>query len=390
MRTLHNYLTRQVLAALVMAVAVFAFILLLGNVLKEILALLVNRQATLMVVAKGVALLVPYVLVFALPMGLLTATLLVFGRFSADQELTAARASGVSLVVLAAPILVLSLLMSALSAWFTMEIAPRCRVAYKELLFELGMEKATGFLAPNQVIRDFPGLVIYVGRVHGPILRDLLIYQLPATNAPALSDTNAPAAPSLSDSTEPVDGPSLGAKGAAILSAPRAKVLINATNQQVTLQIPEVDVVYVDNWQPISLRDYELPLPGRQTAPTARPPKITEMTFRQLVTEYYEQRRYGIRVTPVLVQMHRQVAFSFAAIGFTLVGIPLGIRAHRRETSAGVGMALVLVLVYYSFLVLGQAWETHAERLPHLIVWVPNFLFQGIGALLLWRANRRG
>lgn len=378
MKTLHLYLLRQVVATVLMTVTVFTFVLLLGNVMKEILALLMNRQVTFGIVVQAIALLIPFVMVFALPMGLLTATLLVFGRFSADQELTAVRAGGVSLIALITPVLLLSVVLSGLAGWFNLQFAPQCRVAYKELLLRLGVQQATGFLAENQFIRDFPGYVIYVGKVEGENLRNLIIYEM-STNAPAAMEGSVP--------TADVQPSAPGVER--ILSAPSARLTVS-TNFGIALHLPEVEAVQVDSWVPGIFYDFTLELDRRPRPASKLRVPLTDKTFQDLLEEYYDYQREGVTALPVAVQMHRQVAFSFACISFTLVGIPLGIRAHRRETSAGIAIALLLVLVYYSFIVLAQAWETHPRRHPELIMWVPNFTFQALGCWLLWRANRRG
>jgi lipopolysaccharide export system permease protein len=380
-------LTRQVLAALLITVMVFTFVLLLGNALKEILPLLINRQVTLAVVAQAAGLLIPFAWVFALPMGMLTATLLVFGRFSADQELTAVRASGISLLSLISPILLLSLALCALSALVNMEIGPRCRVAYNIIRFKVMMEFTGAQLPEGTYIKEFKGYIIRVNKNRGGDLEDVMAWVV-------------------KDETNMVT----------FVRAARGKLEVDAPNRRINLVLYDGKSLDMREGRMILNAFTEVPYSldfGQQRQPTFRP-ATSDMTSSQLWDELYDMERRlnlpaaggdlsaeqlrarkrelaklaGDPTTPIRFQIHQQIAFSFACFGFTLVGIPLGIRMHRRETNVGIAVALVLVVVYYSFIMLGKALDTRAEYAPYLIVWLPNFIFQAVGAVLLWRANR--
>jgi lipopolysaccharide export system permease protein len=317
-------------------------------------------------------------------MGLLTATLLVFGRFSADQELTAARASGVSLVSLITPILLISLLCCGISAEINMELGPQSRVAYKNLLFHARSEMNSVQLPEDTYIRDFPGYLCWVGKNRDGYLQDIQV---------AKFDTNYP--------------------NPEFISAPRGKLEIDPENHVMHLYLTNMvssQMVGIHE----RLGSYQAFILDIKT-PTNQvyQPKISDMSFGQLRQEMHNEenllhlspargatpadlraqlRQYRQQkndwTLPVRVEMNRQIAFSFASFGFALVGIPLGIRMHRRETNIGIAIALGLAVLYYSFIILGESLSTRAEFYPHLILWLPNFIFQAVGGVLLWRANR--
>lgn len=368
-----------------MTVAVFTFVMLLGNVLKEVLDLVVSGYVSVGLFAEAIGLLIPWVWAFSLPMGMLTATLLVFGRFSADQELTAVRAGGISLAALVAPVLLLSLVMCALSAYVNLEIAPRCRVAYNDLRFKVGAELSKAQLPEGRYIKDFPGYILYVGKNKGGALEDVKVLLLP-------DKTNV----------------------AVTVMAPRGQLRVDETNQSFSLKLFDAEVVYVsgDKVEPGSVGELETDPISLRQKPRGKA-GINDMTFVQLRAELRDvESRFSLppaanltkvqvrelmtkirktrddSTTPIRVQIHKQWASSFACFGFTLLGIPLGIRVHRRETNVGFFIALILVLVYYGLLLVGMGLDTRPEFAPHLIVWLPNFLFQAVGAVLLWRANR--
>lgn len=392
MKTLHVYLLRQVSGTLAMTVGVFTFFILLVSVVKEVLNLLVSQQVSLRLVGEAVLMLIPFVMVYALPMGLLTAALLVFGRLSADQEITAIRASGVSLVRLVVPMLALSVLLGGVCAAVTLHLGPKCRAIYKNMLRDIGLEQAAALIPEKTYIRDFPGAIVYVSRVRGAYLEDILIYQLKGNR---------------------VESYARASSGTIAFSPSNDLVYVQLTNTAQTLftedrlpqpvSLGEVEFVYtnstirrmesrtdLDNMTFLELRRELEDLERRLSLPLEMPTRAvaTPGSADRAKTERARRARHADLTYPVRLRMHGQVAFSFACIGFTLVGIPLGIRAHRRETSFGIAAAIVLVLIYYSFFILGRSLETRPELAPHLILWAPNLLFQVVGAALLWRANR--
>jgi lipopolysaccharide export system permease protein len=386
-KTLHKYLTREVLVSLLMTVTVFTFVVLLFNVLKEILPLLMSGQVRLGLVLKAVGLLIPFACVYALPMGFITAALLVFGRFSADQELTAARASGISLFSLISPVLLLSLFCCGLSAWFNMQLGPLSRVAYINLKSQLRSELVNAQLPEGRFIPISTNYIFYVERNRKGNLENVMVFKLE-------------------------DGTNVNTT----LRAPRGWFETDLTNKQLVLHLFDARTVTFSGAR-INIGSFpELTCPLDLNVATNQTykPKISDMTFWQLREELNdlekklglppvtgkaspEELRAQLReankqrndlTEPVRVEMHRQIAFSFACFGFTLIGIPLGIRMHRRETNVGVAIALVLVLIYYAFIMLGESLSARPEFAPHLILWLPNFIFQGVGVVLLWRANR--
>ena len=403
MKTLHKYLVGQVLATMLLTVAVFVFVMVLMNVLQSVLPLLVTGHVSPWLVFKAVALLVPFGCVFALPMGFITATLLVFGRFSADHELTAARAGGVSLLALISPVLLLSLLCCALSAWFNLDLGPSSRVMFKDLRTEMLASVATEMIPAGQGIRVSKHFSLYAEKNTGKELKNVMIFQL-------LDETNV----------------------VATIDAATATIKSDRARGTMLVDLYQCHLVSIRNKDRsiTALNHYALDLSADLLAGGKPAPSIGDMTFLQLreklretqamnfsgttpgvlpaetlkfflleaktnsspaeaeATLKYARKLQTQQASEIRVIMNRQIAFSCACFGFTLVGIPLGIRVHRRETNVGIAIALLLVIVFYAFQMLGDSLAWHPELYPHLIVWIPVFLFQGIGAVLLWRANK--
>src|SRR5256885_8247901 len=177
MKIVDRYITRQLIVHLFFAIVVLIFVLVIGNIFRKLLPLLVNHDLPVDYLIGFVAYVLPFSLLLTIPWGWLTAVLIVCGRLSADNELTALRSNGVSIGRICFPLVVISLLCTAASLWLNVQVAPAAQEEMRSTVFNLATRNPMALFGSDQVIDQFPGRKIYVGRKEGNKLENILVFE---------------------------------------------------------------------------------------------------------------------------------------------------------------------------------------------------------------------
>ena len=88
-------------------------------------------------------------------------------------------------------------------------------------------------------------------------------------------------------------------------------------------------------------------------------------------------------------ELNKRFSFPFSCVAFAIIGVPLGVTAHRRETSIGFAMGLIVATTYFLFVIIGDTLRGNPHVHPELLVWFPNVLFIILGCLLFRRLARQ-
>jgi lipopolysaccharide export system permease protein len=88
-------------------------------------------------------------------------------------------------------------------------------------------------------------------------------------------------------------------------------------------------------------------------------------------------------------ELSMRMAFSVSCITFALIGVPLGITAQRRESTAGFVLSMVIAVTYYVMLTIAQMMRENEGLYPHILVWVPNILFLTLGFVMFKRLSQK-
>ncbi len=371
-RTLSGYLLREVLQYALLGLLAVGALLVFQNALRQ-LQHLAGMGLTLEDALRLLAILGARFSTYALPIAFLFGVMVALGRLSADNEVLALRALGLSLAQLLTPVLLLALVVGAGTAWLLHEAEPAARRNLRALLGEVAARgeiiRAGRF---NPLDREGQRL-LYVDARHEKQLEGVLVFDRSARERPYLV---AAASGEFAFDPEALRG-HLRLRQGDIHFETRASE--DARTQRISFEH----------------FDYSFDMKRLIGIEALRP---REMSTRQLVQELARfeagatafaapqqagRERYALH-------LQRRLALPFAPLLFALVGVPLGVLRRRGARAFGVMVCVALVFSYYALLS-GASAIAEGGLLPAwLALWIPNALLALCAAGLLRRAGRAG
>lgn len=373
MGIINRYIGKDFLVGFGMTVFTFTFVMGAATIVRGID--LMSRGVSGALIGKIFLYNLPYILAFSIPMSVMTSALLLFSRLSFDGEITAMRACGMSMWQIVSPVIIISVVLSCLCLYLNNTLAPNSRFARTLLLRTLGVEDPIGLLDEGRFVRDFPGLMIYVGKKRRNTVRDIVVYET---------------------------GPE-GVKQH--VRASHGEVIPGDDKKSLTIDLYDVRIDRFDPEHPLdpsrtrslTAEKYPVKLDFSELLDKGKARKRTkDLTFSESVKvirspkDNYPELKYEDLLKQrmkKLVEVNKRFALAISCFAFVLLAIPLGMKSRRKESSVGVGISLIVVFTFYSFIVFAESMSGSPSWRPDLIIWIPVVAAEVGGLLLLRRIN---
>lgn len=353
-----RYLLRQFIRILLYSVLAFTLIYVTVDIFEEIDNFL-DHDASIQHIFMYYVFSVPFILTYIIPVSLLLGTVFAIGIMSRRNEVTALLAAGVSLIRIAAPIFVTSLLVSCGSAYFNDVVVAEAN-RHKDDIMKHDIEGRER-LDP-EMKEDFR----FLGE-RG------FVY---------LADTYNHKARTLYDVVVQEFGENTMVRR---IDARRARYRGDGwLFENGFVRYFHEEDERIEPFDTLIVREIV------ETPQDFLEEEIDEenMTFSQLREHIEKVRRSGGRVDKYLVDLNFKFSFPFAGSIFVLIGVALSSGKRKQSIATGFGVTLIVSFLYYGILRIGQTLGHNGVLPPFLAAQMGNIIFLAVGTWLLVKANR--
>ena len=369
MKLIDRFISRELFVNVAFAIAVLSLVLVVGNIFRKLLPLLVNHDVPMEYLITFIAYVLPFSLIFTIPWGLLTAILLVYGRLSADNELIALRANGVSVTRVSVPLAGIAIGCTVICLWLNVQVAPAAQEKLRSTIFDLATRNPMALFGSDQVIDQFPGRRIYVGKKEGNKLQNIIVFQMDDRTSLPIRVTHA-------------------RTGMLETDLPNKRLLLHLYNARYQERDAREPYNLNKMRDGISLAEGTLPISLDELYEKEKKrPSRSALSLSQLLDQLKSGPKKERSATRT--ELNKRFSFPFSCVAFALIGVPLGITTHRRETSVGFAVGLIVAIFYFLFIIIADTMRANAKIHPELLVWFPNVLFIFLGFILFRRLSKQ-
>lgn len=343
------------------------------NLVFQMLGKIAGRGLDSYVIIEFFFLNLAWIIALAVPMAVLIATLMAFGRFSADNEITALKAGGIGILFLIKPALIFGLVIGGGLFYFNDRILPDFNHRSRVLSADISRKKPTMNILEGVFMFDVPNIVLKASGINSEnsTLKDVLIY----------------------DESDRERQTTILAKRGKLEFSEEEEVFIMTLYDGAIHQIERANPSnYQETRFRISLFRFEAPnmlLQRRESSYRSdRELSSGEMLtmVKKLKTEKKPNQR---RINAYLVEIHKKYSIPAACAVFTIVGVPMGIMFRSGGLGVSGGLAVVFFLIYWIGLISGEDLADRGLIAPWTGMWAPNILITALGVMLITR-NIRG
>lgn len=382
MKTIERYVFGAFLSSFFLAFLVLSFVLTVGLMVQIVRYMLQGIPVDL--VGRFAFVSFPETLQWTIPLALLVASVLVFSRLSADSEIAAMRACGVNLLTVMRAPLLFALFCTMMGLFVNNEIVPRGHQIRRDLARRISVGAGLELLEPGRVIDDFPKVKIYFEEKEGNWLRDLIVLDfsnpridrmITASKALVTSEGRDVVLDLHGMTVDPLDENNPG-----MARATRFQYRVKDALKDRTYKRREKDFRFFEILSEIRLAKADVRDPQAAAERRAREGRAKGAVAKELKLV---KKSLKSQLSNLRTEFQKRLVFAFASICFVLVGVPLGIRAQRRESSIGIAIALVTALGYYLVVILMTSLEKNYAVRPDLLIWLPVVLCAALASYLI-------
>ena len=392
MKTIERYVFGAFLTSFFLAFLVLSFVLTVGLMVQIVGYMLQGIPVDL--VARFAFVSFPETMQWTIPIALLVSSILVFSRMSADSEVAAMRACGVNLLTVTRWPLLFAVVCTALGVFVNNEIVPRGHQVRRDLTRRISVGAGLELLEPGRVIDDFPKVKIYFEEKEGNWLKDLIVLDfsnpkvdrmVTAAKALVTSEGRDVVLDLHGMTVDPLDERNPGMARAA-----RFQYRVKDALKDRTYKRKVKDFRFLEMMDKI--REAKSDVKNPEVAAARKAKERLEKDDGRDRTEKKDsvakelklgKKVFKRQLSELRTEFQKRMVFAFASICFVLVGIPLGIRAQRKESSIGMAIALVVALGYYLVVILMTSMDKSYAVRPDLLIWLPVVLCAALAGYLI-------